>query len=316
LVEERISARSGSKWTTIDLDLLRIEFEAISMDEFIAKLVPDNTYKISDKAHNLINKLSKMPSNLSASFDKQEVNRSVENPDLQIPLVKASYLVNKYMDQESIVDSFMHLLLENLGFFEAWLYAFPQMKMPLMYGADKKWASADFTILDVLSFYRLAVVEDKRFQNQVLNSEPQLIAEAIALQQANSKMSKKRKKSISEARAADVAAATENSSTMCSEIEDVEGNVFGVRLNGLTFFFYVIPLSNSVLSAMENKTRAREVTTVFRLQRCSECRFDWMKENDRIIIITMMDALQACASQRGAQSIRRNSASPSCGSGK
>jgi len=71
----------------------------------------------------------------------------------------------------------MHLLLEKLGFFDNWLYAFPQMRIPLMYGNIKKWTIADFAIIDVLSYYRMAVVEDKRFDDQSRNSEPQLIAE-------------------------------------------------------------------------------------------------------------------------------------------
>ena len=35
--------------------------------------------------------------------------------------------------------------------------------------------------MHVLSFFRMAIVEDKREQDYVVNSEPQLIAEAIAL---------------------------------------------------------------------------------------------------------------------------------------
>ena len=83
---------------------------------------------------------------------------------LQTPLVKATYLCTKYYDNESLVDSFVNLLLERLGFYDGWLYPFPQLSLPLRYGAapaKKTKAIADFANMHVLSLYRMAVVEDK-----------------------------------------------------------------------------------------------------------------------------------------------------------
>ena len=107
---------------------------------------------------------------------------------LQTPLVKATYLCTKYYDNESLVDSFVNLLLERLGFYDGWLYPFPQLSLPLRYSAATPWritATADFAIMHVLLFYCMAVVKDKCVNNDMVNSEPQLIAEAIAMSQAN-----------------------------------------------------------------------------------------------------------------------------------
>jgi len=94
---------------------------------------------------------------------------------------KSTYLCTKYSYHESIVDSFVILLLQRLGFYDGWLYPFPQLSLPLRYSA----ATADFAIMHVLSFYCMAVVKDKCVNNDMVNSEPQLIAEAIAMSQAN-----------------------------------------------------------------------------------------------------------------------------------
>ena len=165
----------------------------VQFDAFVEKVSGSPcALEMSQKAIDLIVLLEKMPSlqDLEGLFveaqNGREADSDITDPFLELPLVKATYFLKKYQDQESIVDSFVSLLLEKLGFFDGWLYAFPQMKVPLLYGdATLKEATADFTILDVLSFYRMAVIEDKRLQDTIINSEPQLIAEAIALHQAN-----------------------------------------------------------------------------------------------------------------------------------
>ena len=104
---------------------------------------------------------------------------------LQTPLVKATYLCTKYSYHESIVDSFVD---RRLGFYDGWLYPFPQLSLPLRYSAATPWritATADFAIMHVLLFYCMAVVKDKCVNNDMVNSGPQLIAEAIAMSQAN-----------------------------------------------------------------------------------------------------------------------------------
>lgn len=104
---------------------------------------------------------------------------------LQHPIWKSLYMLLKYSNHESGVDAFVSLLLSELGFMQEWLWLFPQLSLPLMFGKIAKTAIADFTILDVFSFYRMAVVEDKSENEIRQNSEPQIIAEAIAVHQQN-----------------------------------------------------------------------------------------------------------------------------------
>jgi hypothetical protein len=211
---------------------------------------------------------------------------------LEQPLVSATYFVKKYQDQESNVDPFMHLLLKKLGFFDGWTYAFPQMKTILTFGRGVKEATADFTVLDVLSFYRMAIIEDKRFQDPVLNSEPQLVAESIALHQANNGMSKKRRRSY--AGSSSTAAACPSSYPI--EGSDADGNIFGVRVNGLEFYFYIIPVSETVLTAMSVMSASTSDTTFFKLAKRSDsttCSFNWTEKSDRKIVITVLDAFSA-----------------------
>jgi hypothetical protein len=222
---------------------------------------------LSEKASTLIEELQTLPT-LSALDEFYSVAAASRKDDaafqdafLELPLVKATYFVKKYQDQESIVDSFMHLLLGKLGFFDGWMYAFPQMKVSLTYGTGVlKEATADFTVLDVLSIYRMAIIEDKRFQDHVLNSEPQLIAESIALHQANSGMSKKRRRSSRGSSSAEVC-----SSSSPVEGSDADGNIFGVRVNGLDFYFYLIPVYDTVLTAMSVMSATTTDTIVFKL---------------------------------------------------
>ena len=221
-----------------------------------------------------------------------------ENLLCKNPLVKATWLVDKYADHESIVDSFVHLLLDRLGFNDDWLYVFPQMNLPLKYGEikAKTMAKADFVVMHVLSFFRMAVVEDKRQQDHMVNSEPQLIAEAIALSQANSE-SKSRKRPVSEINTAT------SSSSDGTEDRDV---LFGVRVNGLRFYFYVIPVSDAILKAMKTKRVAESETDVLCLYDGGNY-FDWGVAERRSVIIKVLDKVRSYMSTRGDGVQRRSS---------
>ena len=128
-------------------------------------------------------------------------------------------MVQDYSGNESAVHCFVHLLLNRLGFFSDWLFVFPQLRLKLKYGtATVKDAIPDFTVMDVVSFLRMAVMEDKRFDGLSLDSEPQWIAELIAMAQTNSEDGAKN--------AAESKGVT------------VPHNIIGVRVNGLRFWLY------------------------------------------------------------------------------
>src|SRR5262249_39750055 len=118
--------------------------------------------------------------------EKPAATQSPTLSQLQHGLVKALYLVRKFNFHESMVDAFVWMLFHALGFTDKnWLYIAPQLKLYLNYSETAAEARADFAILDVASFFRVAVVEDKSEMNPKGGGEPQMIAELIAAMQAN-----------------------------------------------------------------------------------------------------------------------------------
>jgi hypothetical protein len=83
-------------------------------------------------------------------------------------------------------------------------------------------------------------------------------------------------------------------------------HIIGLRLNGLKFFFYAIPISHVLLSttAMETETRAKEATvvTALRNDRLDSREFNWENQADRGKIITVLDRLKAIVKKRGNDS--------------
>eukprot|EP01033_Poteriospumella_lacustris_P012908 gene12908-9234_t len=110
-----------------------------------------------------------------------------ENPLLQHPICKALFGAEKYLKHESFIDDFVRHLLDKMGFNEGSLYAAPQMQINLSFGDTVKMATADVTIIDLLSYARIGVVEDKNWEemNKNRDSTPQLVAEGIAISQHN-----------------------------------------------------------------------------------------------------------------------------------
>ena len=162
--------------------------------------------------------------------------------------------------------------------------------MSLNYGKCKREANADFTLMDVLSYYRMAVVEDKRFEDRMLNSEPHLVAEAIAAHQSNIMKSNKRK-----------APEMETSSSVQSD-SDKANEIVGVRLNGLLFYFYIIPVSSYILQAMEKTVEAKNGTSVKR-----SFKYDWSNKEERVQIINIFDRIRMKLFRDGNKSLRRHS---------
>ena len=91
------------------------------------------------------------------------------------------------MKHESFVDDFVKHLLNEMGFNEGSLYAAPQMRINLSFRETEKMATADVTVIDLLSYARIGVVEDKNWEEMMLkkDSTAQLVAEGIAIVQRN-----------------------------------------------------------------------------------------------------------------------------------
>lgn len=186
-------------------------------------------------------------------------------------------MMNKYANNESAVDSFVSLLLSELGFNHGWLYIFPQLYLPLTFSNTiEREAIPDFTILDVVSFLRMSVIEDKSVDNVLVNSEPQMIAEAIAAYQQNAKIkydehhlhnhdlkSRKRKQETDGVKPKkiksnkndddnDKHSANENDDNDINDIDD-NRQVISVRISGTTFRFYSVIISDSIIESMKTR---------------------------------------------------------------
>jgi hypothetical protein len=184
------------------------------------------------------------------------------------------------------VDSFVQLLLFYLGYYGNTLFAFPQLQLPLRFGSQAKEAIADFVILDVFTFFRMAVIEDKSTDRLMVDSEPQLIAEAIASCQQNQYMESpsKKQKLVDDG---------------CQKVEDI----FGVRVSGTFFYFYIIPVSTSVLTAMESMASTRVETKVIKVERS----LNFLVDGDRETIIHILCTMKTIIMDQSGGHGRRNS---------
>jgi hypothetical protein len=96
--------------------------------------------------------------------------------------------MEKYSNCEALVDDFVSNLLKELMFYSGWLYVTPQLSLDFYFGKHVTEAKTDKTIMDIISFYLMAVVEDKSVDNVKINSETQMIEEAIAAHQQKKKI--------------------------------------------------------------------------------------------------------------------------------
>ena len=223
------------------------------------------------------------------SIQMKEINELLEDP-----LTMALFLINKYPTREGIVDGFVNDLLTAVGFKDGMLYPFPQFEFSLWFGGYKKTAQPDFSMLNIVSFYRMVVVEDKSKNKGNPNSEPQLIAEAIALHKANLSIEKGR---------AEKRQKTNHGSS--SSQEELSNEVFGLRVNGSLFSFYKIPVTNSILDVMKTMQEAHQVTQVQRYG--SADGLDFLEENSRRDIIHILDYFCCSIRDRGLRSERLSS---------
>lgn len=223
-------------------------------------------------------------------------------------------MMHKYPTIEALVDEFVSLLLRELmdGLEEAdWLYVFPQLPLPLIFGVppneNEKTAIADRTIVDVGSFYRMSVFEDKSVDQQRVNSEPQLIAEAIAAHQANMQIkgepaAKKLKKD------------TNNTASPQSDEP-----MLAVRVNGELFYFYSVRVQDPLLQAMASKTEATSQTEVLKLCHWPAGAVEgqglsFFSSDDRRLIVEVLDQMCQCLARAGRASRRRESGSSTAAS--
>lgn len=188
------------------------------------------------------------------------------------PLCKALFIMGKYSHLESPVDSFVFQLLCHLGFNDNWLYIFPQLPLKLRSNKRSIPSKPDFTLMDIISFYRAVVVEDKKTDERDLcGAEAQLVAEAVCAQQSNV-----------------VKDHSHPSKRSRSPATSEENTIIGIRVCGFYFTFYRIPYSQHLIDSVLNEVVASETTIV---QRCRHEGYDFRNAGDRDVIVSLLDSL-------------------------
>lgn len=296
-VPEKIIPLSGNEWTDVQLDQLKVLFEYVEVREFFST-AGLTSFQMSARGEALVELLcgvdetfhrKYVPAVIDAGDERTSAEAIRSSPLLQNPICKALFAARKYVEHESFVDDFVKHLLNEMGFNDGSLYAAPQMRINLFFGETEKMATADVTVIDLLSYARIGVVEDKN-----RDSTAQLVAEGIAITQRNEAAGGQKRDA-----GGNLKGVSEESSSTCSE------TVYGIRVTGSLFHFYAIQVSPQMHSALRNQTAAATSTTMYRYK--SEAGLDFMVKEERDEIILMLSLLQEVATKTGETSPRRNS---------
>ena len=278
---------SASDWDDICTSMLKVHLEEVSVDDLLG-----GKRTLSEEASALIRKLADLDANNSTKYFSRNISKEAleelrKDESLIQPVRKCLYLISKYLTNEALVDSLVSLLFHELGFYSGMLYPVPQHSLPLQYGGEvNATAKADFNIIDVLSFCRMVVAEDKNQASIRVNSFPQLMAESISAVQKNLE-----------------------TATSCKrkweELDESIGDsaMLGLRVNGTFFFFYNINVSRPILSAMKFKGPASEDTSMKMVGGSEGLNF--LDPAQREVIITILDAWRADIEKKGRDSVRR-----------
>jgi len=214
-------------------------------------------------------------------------NNNVNSTSLKIlednNIIKSACLLAKYGNNEAAVDIFIvFLLLQRLS---NRLFAFPQMRHTIIsFGNIKKEAIPDFTIVDVLSYFRIAVIDDKSEDSNdaEVKTEAQLVAEAIAIfQQANNQRMTSKNEVCEQA--SKRSKSSDNDETNVDLVKDngfSDEVVLGVRVKGMKFTFYVIPVSVQIQTAIRTKTATSTETIV---SKCGPFDFQFSKARGSVV---------------------------------
>jgi hypothetical protein len=309
---EELTPVSTSKWDSKYLKQLNMVLIPLAMEEFFEKVfrVFNARESISAKCKELEQKLAGLNENVVSSFGDIKLAhelRTSQDPKyvlLREPLVKKLYLTRKYNNHESMVDSFVSALFDESGFNLESLCVAPQLRLSIMIGDTKVESIPDFVILDLMSFYRIAVVEDKSAAMERIDSLPQLVGEAIAIHQCNFE------KEISETRLSKVPRCEPfplPSVEDEKEEEEEEENdpIIGIRVSGARLFFYGIIVSRAVTTALRTLSPARTPTKYYVCGK--EDGYNFWDSVDRKEVLQILDILKEIITSSEARNVRHYS---------
>jgi hypothetical protein len=283
-----ITPVSSGSWTAALLKQLKVKIVGMDQEQFLQAfdIIDDNL--LSERAQRLVEELKDVNTTFLEDYKTECVSRKEEMRESAIhchALVKALFLIRKYLNCEALVDSFVNNLLSALGFNDGMLYVVPQFKMTLHFGGESndKESIPDFLVMDILSYLKMVIVEDKNHSLYRCNSFPQLFAELVAMFAINQcKVEQASKRPRTE---------------VPSQVQAIKPSyALGVRVNGTIFHFHGVAPSNSIFTAMESLQEAKDTTTTIRLG--NEEGYDFMIPSQRMTIIYILDKFASIFNER------------------
>lgn len=288
-----ITAQSANEWGNPKVQQLRVIVKSVAMAEYFDRYGRREEFDqaLGPKAQALLTALEHLspetvtpPSKVHLKSWYDDAYRFNPQSAAQHPVAKALFTVFKWKTRESCVDGFVSRLLSHVGFDDNWLLVCQQHRLDLNFGSVNKHSIADFMVMDLLSFYRVAVYEDKSEQSNV-DSFPQLLAEIISVHQANSQI---REEHVAKARKLKDGSSSSKGIELM-ETDEKEEQIVGVRVNGSRFWFYVASIGSAIDNAMASQTTACDSTTVYKLG--GEDGFDFCFAEHREAIIKVLDTI-------------------------
>ena len=303
IFRQKIVPFSGHEWTDVQLDQLKVRFRDVDLGTFFSDSAL-TSLQMSERGEALAELLAELDKTLDQKYasspDVDASDAICTSPMLQNPICKALFAAEKctyeYKSHESFVDDFVKHLLNAMGFNDGRLYAAPQLRINLHYGETVKTTTADVTVIDLLSYASIGVVEDKYWRERMMfkDSTAQLVAEGIAIAQYNEAVRGQKRDAEGNPKAA-------SESTSPGEL------VYGIRVTLSRFHFYVMRVSPQIHGALKNHVIATEPTIMYRYK--SDDGLDFMVKKERDEIILMLSLLQEVAKKTGETSPRTDSIS-------
>eukprot|EP01033_Poteriospumella_lacustris_P015653 gene15653-11202_t len=302
LFQQKTVPLSSHEWTDVQLDQLKVRFRDVDLGTFFSDSAL-TSLQMSERGEALAELLAELDKTLDQKYTSSpDVDASdaicTISPMLQNPICKALFAAKKckyeYKSHESFVDDFVKHLLNAMGFNDGRLYAAPQLRINLHFGETVKSATADVTVIDLLSYASIGVVEDKYWREMMMfkDSTAQLVAEGIAIAQYNEAVRGQKRDAVKgQKRDAEGNPKAASESFTCSE------TVYGIRVTLSRFHFYAIRVSPQIHGALQHHVIATEPTIIYRYK--SDDGLDFMVKKERDEIILMVSLLQEVAKKTG-----------------
>lgn len=251
-IPQNVIPECASHWSDAKLQQLRIEFDDVTdYSELFKQFSGFNGLKESEDCCALKLEHHGLTEKMVDDFRRRDANAPLVELEKEDSLVLAILMAGKYRSVEALIDLFVCFLLRRLGFYKGYMFAFPQLRHSIHFGAESCDAIPAFTITDIRSFHRAFIFEEKKDFNSRYDTslEAEVIAEAIAVYQSRfgPMMSSVVPSTYT------TAASSELSSSAAATSLGLEADnvILGVKVQRTFFTFYSIPISDQILTALE-----------------------------------------------------------------